>query len=61
MNLPKVLSLILVAVVVLNFLGLVFRVIKPAAFWLVTIVAAITAYWIIPKLKTKAHRSKCYL
>ena len=53
MNLLKVLSLILAAVVVLNFLGLVFRVIKPATFWLVTIVAAITAYWILPKIKKK--------
>ena len=50
MNLPKVLSLILAAVVILNFLGLVFRVIKPFAFWLVTIVAAITAYKVIPRL-----------
>ena len=53
MNLPKVLSLILAAVVVLNFLGLVFRVIKPAAFWVVTVVAAITAYKVIPKLAKK--------
>ncbi len=51
MNLPKVLSIILAAVVVANFFGLVFKVIKPAAFWLVTIVAAITAYKVIPKLK----------
>ena len=50
-NLPKILSIILAAAVVLNFLGLVFRIIKPAAFWLVTVVAAITAYLIIPKLK----------
>ena len=51
MNLPKVLGIILAAVVVLNFVGLVFKVIKPATFWLVTIVAAITAYKVIPKLK----------
>ena len=51
MNLPKFLSLVLAAVVVLNFLGLVFKIIKPAAFWLVTVVSAITAYWIIPRLK----------
>ena len=50
MNLPTVLSIVLAAVVVLNFLGLVLKIIKPAAFWLVTIVAAITAYWIIPRL-----------
>ncbi|MEK6854183.1 MAG: hypothetical protein AABX60_02520, partial [Nanoarchaeota archaeon] len=52
-NLPKMLSLILAAAVIANFLGLVFGIIKPAAFWLVTIVAAITAYWIIPKLKKR--------
>ncbi|MBI2550575.1 hypothetical protein HYV83_05360 [Candidatus Woesearchaeota archaeon] len=53
MNLPKALSLILAAVVIANFLGLVFRIIKPAAFWVVTIIAAITAYKIIPKLAKK--------
>lgn len=53
MNLAKVLSLVLAAAVILNFVGLVFRIIKPAAFWLMTIVAAVTAYWIIPKLKKR--------
>lgn len=51
MNLPKALSLILAAAVVLNFLGLVFKIIKPAAFWLVTALAAIVAYLILPRLK----------
>ncbi len=50
MNLAKVLSLVLAAVVVLNFAGLLFKVIKPAAFWLVAVVAAIVAYLVIPKL-----------
>lgn len=53
MNLAKVLSLVLAAVVVLNFVGLLFKVISPAAFWLITIVAAVTAYWIIPKLSKR--------
>ncbi len=53
MNLAKVLSLILAAVVVLNFAGLLFKVIKPAAFWLITIIAAVTAYWIIPRLSKR--------
>ncbi|MBI2142739.1 hypothetical protein HYU20_00135 [Candidatus Woesearchaeota archaeon] len=51
MNLPKALSIILAAVVVLNFVGLVFKVIKPATFWLVTIMSAIVAYLIIPRLR----------
>ena len=53
MNLPKVLALVLAAIVVLNFAGLIFRLIKPQTFWLITIVAAITAYKIIPKLAKK--------
>ena len=53
MNLPKLLSIILAAVVVANFFGLVFKVIKPAAFWLVTVMAAVVAYVILPKLKKK--------
>ncbi len=53
MNLPKALSIVLAAVVVANFFGLVFKVINPAAFWFVTIVAAVTAYWVIPKLGRK--------
>ena len=53
MNLPKVLSLILAAVVILNFIGLAFRIITPAAFWVVIIIAAITAYKVIPKLAKK--------
>ena len=53
MNLPKVLSIILAAALILNFIGLAFRIIKPAAFWVVTIIAAITAYKIIPKLAKK--------
>ncbi len=50
MNLAKVLGLVLAVAVILNFVGLVFKIIKPATFWLVTIVAAITAYKVIPKL-----------
>ena len=53
MNLPKVLSLILAAVVILNFIGLAFRIITPAAFWVVIIITAITAYKVIPKLAKK--------
>ncbi|MBI2176324.1 hypothetical protein HYU40_03160 [Candidatus Woesearchaeota archaeon] len=53
MSLAKVLSLVLAAVVILNFIGLLFKIVKPAAFWLVTVVAAITAYWVIPKLKKR--------
>ena len=53
MNLPKVLSLVLAAAVIMNFFGLVFKVIKPAAFWLVTAMAAIVAYVILPRLKKK--------
>ena len=50
MNVAKVLALVLAAVVVANFLGLVFGVIKQMTFWIVSIIAAITAYKIIPKL-----------
>lgn len=53
MNLAKSLSLVLATAVILNFAGLVFKIIKPATFWLITIVAAVTAYWIIPKLKKR--------
>ena len=53
MNLPKALSLILAAVVVLNFILFVMKIVTMATFWLVTIVAVITAYWIIPRLKEK--------
>lgn len=51
MNLPKVLSLVLAAVVIANFLGLVFKVVKPQTFWLVTVIAAITAYWLLPRMR----------
>lgn len=46
----KALSLILAAAVIANFLGLVFGIVRPLTFWVVTIVAAVTAYWILPKL-----------
>ena len=51
MNLPRILSLLLAVAVILNFVGLVFRIIKPAAFWLVIAIAAVVAYIILPRLK----------
>ena len=51
MNLPKVLSLILAAVVVLNFILFVMKIVTMATFWLVTIISAVVAYMIIPRIK----------
>ena len=51
MNIRKVLSLILAAAVIANFFGLVFKLIKLQTFWLVTIMAAVLAYIILPRLK----------
>ncbi|MBI2145627.1 hypothetical protein HYU18_04895 [Candidatus Woesearchaeota archaeon] len=53
MNAAKVLALALAAVVIINFLGMVFRLITPPTFWLVSIIAAIIAYKIIPKIRKK--------
>jgi len=53
MKLAKILAVILAVAVVANFLGLAFGVIKPLTFWIVTIVAAVTAYKIIPNLAKK--------
>ncbi len=53
MRLPKILSIVLAAVIILNFLGFVLKLITPATFWLVTIAAAILAYKIIPNLAKK--------
>ena len=47
----KILSVILAAAVILNFAGLVFKIIRPAAFWLVIAIAAVVAYVILPRLK----------
>ena len=51
MNLQKILSLVLAAAVILNFVGLVFKIVKPAAFWLVIALTAVVAYIILPRLK----------
>ena len=51
MNLPKVLSLILALVVVLNFILFVMKIVTMATFWLVTIISAVIAYMILPRIK----------
>ncbi len=50
MTLKKTLSLILAAVLIINLAGVAFRLINPLVFWFVVIVAAITAYKVLPKL-----------
>ena len=50
-NLPKVLSLVLAAVVVLNFVLFVMKIVTMATFWLVTIMSAVVTYVILPRIK----------
>jgi uncharacterized membrane-anchored protein len=49
----KVFSLLLAAILIVNFVGLVFRVITPLVFWVVIVLIAIATYKLIPKLRTK--------
>ncbi len=51
MKVAMALALSLAAAVVANFLGMVFGVIKPVTFWIVAVIAGITAYKVIPKLR----------
>ena len=50
-NSKKILAVILVIIVVLNLALFAFRIINQLLFWSIIIIAAVIAYWIMPKLK----------
>lgn len=54
-NLAKVIAVVMASVVAASFLGFVLRIIKPQTFWLVTIAAAIMAYWLLPRMRGNAN------
>ena len=48
MNFAKLISILLAAILVINFIALAARKVSPLAFWIVIILAAVAAYKIIP-------------
>ena len=50
-NLRKILSIILAAVVVLNLVLFVMKIVTIATFWLVIILSAVAAYIVLPRIK----------
>ena len=53
LNKIQILSLILAVIVLANFFLMVFRVISLGLFWVVIVLVAIFAYWVMPKLKAR--------
>ena len=58
MNLQKILALVMAVVIILNFVLFAIKILTIATFWLVIILSAITAYWIIPKLAKRTENRK---
>lgn len=49
----KIAAAVLILLVVINFLLMVFGLMKPLIFWTIAGITAFIAYFIIPKLKEK--------
>jgi hypothetical protein len=53
MNLKKVFSIALIVIVLLNMIFYAVGWVGAIPFWIIIIVAAVTAYLVIPRMKTK--------
>ncbi|UCD20796.1 MAG: hypothetical protein JSW08_03420 [archaeon] len=51
MRAKQIISLIIVIILVLNMIFIGFKIISPLLFLIILIIAAIIAFWIMPKVK----------
>lgn len=52
----KILAIILIIIIIANMVLFAMKMINPAAFWSIIIIAAIIAYKLIPYLKNKEKK-----
>lgn len=51
----KLLSLFLIAVIVLNLILFIIGIVSDTTFWVVIVAGAISAYYILPRLRKASH------
>ena len=54
-HLLKLTGYSLVAILILNMILFALRIISGLVFWIIIVVGAVIAYWVLPRLKNQSH------